>query len=262
MRCRDFLKQLTDKVFMKGRCEGAADHSGRLYGLFTYWEMTGDKQLADTLKNYTHAFIIPEGIDVAPPVEFPSGKRFDPKPREPNSGVMWYHSFGAEHALMEYQQVAGDKELGDAVIRMAASRLPDFDGNFRKSFAFAILHAPDPAPFRDAIMTKIPNNGWESPMLFQCVTDNRKHWTGETGFMVVEMPYTLFYLQDAFHLLAALEKEPVPVPQRIDRMADKEKNGFPHSFSDWSMQSEYDRPDLKEFLKEQPWPKGFGERKP
>src|SRR5207248_4948710 len=135
-----------------GACQGAADHSGRLYGLFTYWEMTGDKQLAETLKNYTHAFIIPEGIDVAPPVEFPSGKRSDPKPREPNSGVMWYHSFGAEHALLEYQQVTGDKELSDAIIRMAtkAASAESFDGNFRKTVAFAALHAPDPAPFRDA----------------------------------------------------------------------------------------------------------------
>ena len=264
MRCRDFLKQLTDKAFMKGRCEGAADHSGRLYGLFTYWEMTGDKQVAETLKNYTHCFIIPEGIDISPPVEFPSGKRFDPKPREPNGSVMWYHTFGCEHALMEYQQATGDKELADAIIRMATKHLSDkdFDGNFRKTFAFAALHAPDPAPFRDAMTIKWPKNGWESPLLYQCVTDNRKHWTGETALMCTEMSFTLFYLQDIFHVLAALEQEPVPVLDRIKRMEAKEKNGNPHSSSDGSMQSEFDRPELKAFLDERPWPKELGQRKP
>jgi hypothetical protein len=177
---------------------------------------------------------------------------------------MWYHSFGAEHALLEYQQLTDDKELADAIIRSASKHLSDkdWDGSARKAFAFAMLHAPDAAPFREAMMTKLPNNGWDSPQYFQCVTDNRKHWTGETGLMVVEMPFTLFYLQDAFYIMAGLEKEPTPVPARLERMAGIEKNGNPHKFSDGSMQSELDRPGLQEFLKERPWPKDLGARKP
>ena len=59
-------------------------------------------------------------------------------------------------------------------------------------------------------------------------------------------------LQDIFFVLPALEKEPVPVAAREVRMANFEKNGLPHNLSGGSMQSEFDREDLLDFLQERP----------
>jgi hypothetical protein len=262
MRCRDFLKQLSDRVFTKGRCEGSADHSGRLYGMLTEWELTGDKALGEMLKNYVHCFIIPEGIDISPRVEFPAGKLFDKRPGSVNGGDMFFHNFGAMHALWEYHVMTGDEELRDAIIRMAKAYNADkgWTASYRKPVAFAAINAPDPTPYREAMSKKWPNT-YECPLLFQCVPNNRQHWTGSTAMMVFDVPFTMFCMADIFHCLPGFDKDPEIPPERQGKMDTIEKQGRPHSFTGGSMQSEYDKPEFQEFLKEQPWPKELGERK-
>ncbi|MGD0089489.1 MAG: hypothetical protein ABSE73_06170 [Planctomycetota bacterium] len=260
MRCRDFIQQLTERSYTKGRIVCHADHSGRLYSLLTAWEMSGDQSLGEMVEKYVHCFIVPEGISIQPHVQFPAVKLCD-KPGDINDGNMFFHTFGAMHALLEYYELTKDAELREALIRMARAfaAAPEWGGTYRKAVAFAATHAPDPKPFHDALNKSTV--GWEAPLLLHAAPYDRKYWTGGTAFVEFEVPFVLFGMADVFYVLPALERDPVPPPERAQKMEQPEKAGVPHDFAKGSMQSEYDKPEFKEYLQERPWPKELGERK-
>ncbi|MBL7040187.1 MAG: LamG domain-containing protein [Pirellulaceae bacterium] len=249
LRCRDFSKQLTERHYTATPIRIHAAHSGRLYGLLTRWEMTGDPKLGEMLERYVHCFTTPEGIDISPSVKFPEATRVG-EPREVNGESMFFHAFAAMHALLEYYELTRDPELKDALIRMA-----DYYGaqthrnyTFRKVVNFAAMHADDPAPYRRALDEWLDSS--ENYHLFHLTTDTPKHWTGPTALLRPGVSGLWFWLGDAHYLMAALDREPQPTEAQTAAFAEMNKHGSPQGFSRESWQSEYDRPDLAEYLRD------------
>jgi len=249
LRCRDFAKQLTERHYTATPIRIHAAHSGRLYGLLTRWEMTGDPGLGETLKRYVHCFTTPDGIDISPSVKFPEATRVG-EPREVNGESMFFHAFAAMHALLEYYELTRDPELKDALIRMADHYVAQTRRNytFRKVVNFAAKHADDPTPYRRALDEWL--NSSENYHLFHLTTDTPKNWTGPTALLRPGVSGLWFWLGDAHYLMAALDREPQPTEAQTAAFAEMNKHGSPQGFSRESWQSEYDRPDLAEYLRD------------
>ena len=249
LRCRDFAEQLTERHYTSTPISIHAAHSGRLYGLLTRWEMTGDPQLAEMLKKYVHCFITPEGIDIAPSVQFPAVTQVG-GPREVNGQSMFFHTFGAMHALLEYYELTRDSKLRDALVRMADSYVAQERRSytFRKVVNFAAMHADDPTPYRRVLDEWLRSS--QDYCLFHMVSDTPKHWTGQTAFLRPGVSGQWFWLADAHYLMAALEREPEPTPERLAAFQKLNERGSPHGYSRRSWQAEYDRPDLAEYLRD------------
>ena len=260
MRCRDFAKQLTERYYTKTTVFRHAGHSGRLYGLLTRWEMTGDRALEDMLRKYVRCFIVPEGIAISPPVQFPQATLYS-KPEDINGSSMFFHTFGALHAMLEYYYLTEDVELRDAIVRMAdhALSMRDRPYTFRKALAFAALHAKNPEPYRDVIDKWARTSGYR--YLYQMVSENRRHWTGPTAFLSPDVSGLLFWLNDEYYLLTLFDREPSVPQARAREMKAREQFGRPHRFVRGSWQSEYDRTEFKEYLRERPWPAELGSRR-
>ena len=250
MRCRDFAKQLTEGIYAKTPIRIHAAHSGRLYGLLTRWEMTGDAKLGEVLRRYVHCFIVPEGIAISPRVQFePELKRTGVA--DVNGTTMFFHTFGAMHALLEYYELTKDEELKAALIRMADHYVADERRSytFRKVVAFAAKYADDPTLYRRVLDEWLRHGGLHGA--FKICSANRRHWTGETAFLRGSVSGQWFWLNDVLYLMSWLDREPALTPRQLERFADVDKHGSPRGFSQTSWQSEYDRDDLKHFLRDQ-----------
>lgn len=249
MRSRDFSGQLTERHYTKTKIWRHAAHSGRLYGLLTRWEMTGDPALEEMLKKYVHCFIVPEGIAISPPIEFPAVK-LTGKPDEVNGESMFFHTFGAMHALLEYYELTRDPELKDAVIRMAGHALTQRNSmyTYRKAIIFAARYAADPAPYRKALDDWTRSD--QNYHLFDMVSATPAHWTGETAFLRPGVSGQWFWLNDALYLMAGLDREPTPTEQQLKAFADLDARGLPEGLARESWQAEYDRPDLADYLRD------------
>ena len=249
MRSRDFARQLAEGVYTKGRCRIHAAHSGRLYGLLTRWEMTGDKAIGDMLRRYVHCFIVPDGIAISPPVQFPEATLVG-EAREVNGETMFFHVFGAMHALLEYYELTGDAKLRDAIIRMADCYMAQKRRSYttRKAIAFAALHAPEPARYRKVLDEWMR---WRSPTrLYQLVADSPKHWTGPTAFLRAGVSGQWFWLNDVLYLMSVYDREPEPPAKHVAEFTRINAEGTPRGFARESWQSEYDRPDLADYLRD------------
>ncbi len=248
LRSRDVAQKLTDRIYTKGKIRIHAAHSGRLYGLLTRWEMTGDKKLGEMLRRYVHCFIVPEGIAESPSVEFPMAATYD-KPENINSGGMFFNCFGAMHTLLEYYYLTEDRELRDAIIRMAdeAIRRKTKPGLLRKSLAFASKHADDPAPYRTSLQQYLGQGVWR--YYFQSVSNNPEHWTGDTSFLVGSVPGSLFWLNDMFYLMTAIERDPDLNNSQRDYLRERNESGQMRHPTRASWQDEYDAPEFEEYLR-------------
>ena len=253
-RTREWNRDLADNWYLKTPCSVHADHSGRSYGLLFRWEITGDPELGRVMKDYMRALATPEGIAISTPVAFPEAKASGP-PRGLNDGNMFFHSFGAMHALLEYWYLTRDEQVGTSIIRTAddaVKRGPAAAGDLlRKTVAFAARQAPDPTPYRQALREWCAG-GTGSRYAFQQVTHNRDHWTGETSFLYGNVSGGLFWANDALYVLGALAPEPEPSPDTLRAMAEREQQPrLPRSpLPRGSWQDEYDRPEFKDYLRD------------
>jgi len=252
-RTREWCRFLSDNHYLKGQCSVHAAHSGRSYGLLTLWEMTGDAKVGETLRNYMHCLAQPEGIDIQAPVKFPEGTAFD-KPRDVNSANMFFYSFGGMHAVLEYYYLTGDERVRESLLKTAEFALAQGPGAagglFRKVVAFAARHAPDGERYRKALADWAAGPGFRP--VFQQVTANRGHWTGETAHYVSSVPGAWFWLNDAVYTLGALEAEPELSPgtlAQIQALEDRPVTPQPR-LPRGSWQSEYDRPELREYVRD------------
>ena len=163
---------------------------------------------------------------------------------------MFFHTFGAMHALLEYQYLTGDPDLKAALIRMAdhyvAQKRRSY--TFRKAVAFAAMHAADPAPYRKVLDDWMRSGA--SYQLFHMVTDTPKHWTGETALLRPGVSGQWFWLNDVFYVLARLEREPEPTAEQLADFARLNAVGYRRGFARESWQSDYDRPDLADYLRD------------
>ena len=252
-RTREWNRVLTEGHYLKGVCTSHAAHSGRTYGLLTHWEMTGDPEIARIMRDYMHALCPPAGIAIHTDVAFPEAKRKG-EFQEINGGSMFFHTFGAMHALLEYYYLTRDPVVRTAIIATAdhaMARGPKaIGGMYRKAVAFAARHADDPLPYRQALADYFGGTGWA--YAFQQVTANPAHWTGDTSFLRGNVSGGLFWANDALYVLGALEQEPAlkqGIEEQIRELEARPVTANPRlPKSSW--QDEYDHPDFAEYLKD------------
>lgn len=238
-----------------------ASHAARTYGLFTRWEWTGDAKMGDLVKRYLHVFALPEGIGINPLVEFPSAKMLQAWTQKTDERVFrpkgvlasFFHNFGAMHAILEYYYLTGDTKLKKAIIETARRNLskPWHERYpYHKAIAFAARHAADPKPFRACLREWATGIGWRQA--FQQVTENRAHWTGPTSFFAGDSMGEKFWYADAHYVMGALDAEPVlpPAFEAERRFLEDRPTEVQPRLPRESWQSEYDRPEFAEYIRE------------
>jgi hypothetical protein len=262
-RTREWIRDLTNNYYLKGECQGSADHSGRSYGLLFNWEITGDPKVGNIVKRYMDILATPEGIDTSPRVKFPEAERLAPgllHGAVGRDGEMFFQSFGAMDALLEYYCLTGDQRLRDAIVKTADFGLETYGkGRHRgmnkiKPIAFAARHADNPAPYRDALKTLEVARGIGFRYVYQQVPWNRAHWTGPTAFALGELAYG--WLNDAAYALGALDAEPplTEAQEKVLRDLDARPVELEPRAPRESWQTEYDTPEFESFIR-YPWGK-------
>ena len=249
-RTREWNKVLADNYYLKGACDRHADHSGRTYGLLFRWEITGDRELGETLRRYMEAFARPDGIDISTAVKFPGPERIGP-PRELNNASMFFHNFGAMHALLEYYYLTENQVLKEGLIKMAdaaiaaCARDKKHKLSCRAAVAFAALHAPDRAPYLAALKKSM-----STPTLFRQVPVNPAHWTGPSAYFSGNVSGGLFFLNDASYLAGALDSEPkVSMPDDVPKAGQYESKPEPEPRgARGSWQTEYDSTAFEKYI--------------
>lgn len=246
LRSRDFARQLFEKVYSQRSLRLHADHSGRLQGLLTWWEMTGSDAVAAMLAKYVPSFLVAEGLCESPEVRFPE-VRCTAQTRDVNSGNMFFWTFGAGHGLLEYYYLTGDERLRHALIQVADRAMHEPDpGNFRKAVIFAARHADDPAPYRKYLEVYART----SPYVFQVVPHNGQYYGGPGGMLCGSVSGSLFAMNDIPYLLAALEADPQWSDRQRERLRQIDEHGAtPTRLPRLDWQSAYDRPELSEYLR-------------
>jgi len=215
-RSRDVVHALYEGFYSRTRVNIHASHSGRLMGLLFHWELTGAESEAAQLERYVRQFCAPDGIWVQPDVQFPGPVEMSP-PQKLNDGSMFFHTFGAMHALIEYQALTADPVLAKSLLAMAGQAASDpallaahVRGDdihariFWPALAFAARHAAEPARFRKFLLETIRGAEWKR--LFQPVTANPAHWSGDTAGVAGhgQVPVSFFWQNWAAYLGWAL----------------------------------------------------------
>ena len=148
-RTREWNRELTDRWYLRTPCSVHAAHSGRSYGLLTCWEISGDPELGRVLRDYMRVLATPAGIAISTPVGFPEGKATGAA-KGLNEANMFFHTFGAMHAMLEYVYLTGDEQVAASIIRTADAALqggPRAVGDMlRKAVARGSGSTPDPSP--------------------------------------------------------------------------------------------------------------------
>lgn len=263
-RSRDVMMKLSDYYrHLKSNPPRRADHSGRIYGLFTRWEMTGDPAFGALLRDYLHTMIVPDGLwsyadfrlvdDQGRPTDLSEGV---------NTKNMFFHNFGAMHGVFEVYRATGDEALRAAVVRSARATLQPDDRLQQGSASlgllagFAALYARQDDRFRDLILADMSDPGTGSRDAFRMVLPDPKHWTGETASLSRQSPLCWFYMVNLPVIMAAVGQEPQlhdRIWARFNEANDRERpveSGAPfHPRPSW--QDEYDDPELSEYFA--PW---------
>ncbi|MFP4193148.1 MAG: hypothetical protein ACLFU6_13890, partial [Candidatus Hydrogenedentota bacterium] len=274
-RSRDVMRRLAEESYAQGRVSRHADHSARLYGLFTYWEMTGGAEAGETMRDYVHGLIVPEGIGASADIRFSDGEvEVVDAEREVNYAGMFFHTFGAMHGLLEYYYVTEDPELRDALIRMADDLL-ERDAvrmiNNAKVIAFAAAHGHEGAQeYLDDWMQGSSGFGYA----YNIVSAHPARWSGALARMHGNQPIVMFVMNAMPLVMVALEEEP-PLTESREETLEEDRalsgderetldEGDRRGFRDkprlrW--QHEYDDEELLDYFG--PWrPPEAGSRQP
>jgi hypothetical protein len=245
-RSRDFARQLFERVYSQRDVRIHAAHSGRLQGLLTWWEMTGSQSVEAILAKYIPCFLVPGGICESPDVRFPAVKCIS-QSRDINAGNMFFWTFGAGHGMLEYYYLTGDEEVRRALLQVAdhAMKRPD-PGNFRKAVIFAARHADAPGSYRDYLQ----NWARGSDDLTQIVPHNPQFYAGPRGMLRGTVSGALFVMNDLCYLLSVLNGDPKLSARQWETIRQVDRNGGPFTAPpELSWQSDYDRPELQEYLR-------------
>lgn len=268
-RTLDVIDHLYRKVYSKRPVRVNAWHSGRLGGLLFHWEITGNQKEAEQFRKYVHLFTSPTGLYTEPDVKFP-GPVAAGEPDALNDGQMFFHTFGAMHALLEYHQITGDPVLRDSLIRMADAMMSNPEVSrraaegttgmldvFWPSVSFAAIHAPDPATYQEFMKNHIRGGAWR--LMYQTVTEDPKHWSGPSGMLYRNVPRSFFWNNWAPYVAVSLGSSQLWDQEMELRYREIEENREPVPPSRTRWQSEYDEaPELYDYLSNQwPWKKSI-----
>jgi len=246
MRSRDSAQLLYDEIYSQRDVSIHAAHSGRTQGLLTWWEMTGDDEVASILERYVPCFIVPEGLCISPNVDFPDVV-CGSQERDVNGSSMFFWVFGAAHALIDYYELTGHQGLRDAFIRVADLVMADREnpGVMRQAVIFAALHADDPRPYRDYLAAYATRDR----ALVQIVPHNPEFYGASRGMLRGSVAGSLFLMNSVTYLMNALDGDPALGEDSLADIARTDaEGGPPYTPSLLSWQSEYDRPELAEYL--------------
>ncbi len=264
-RTRDLTEKLYREVYSRKPVSRHAWHSGRLGGLLFHWELTGSTQEADQFKRYVDLFISDDGLYTEPDVRFP-GAFAAGSHQSLNDGLMFFHTFGGMHAMVEYFQITKDPAICDAIIGMADAMMQDktilgrarggsFSNHsvFWPAVAFAAAHAPDPVPYQNFMRQFLEAGAWASQ--YQTVTQNLEHWSGPSGYLHRNVATSFFWNNWAPFIAAAMGPREVWNKEIERSYADNEKRGTIRPSIRTSWQSEFDDvPGTEEYLEtQQPW---------
>ncbi len=265
-RSREVMVKLSDYYAdLRGQPPRRADHSGRLYGLFTRWEMTGDSDWEARIRRYVQAMIVPAGFwsyaDFRHVDE--QGRARVPEDDEGiNSRNMFFHNFGAMHGVLEYYRATKEEALREALVRSARATLQPGDrlqhgsASLGLLAAFGALYAETDDRFGELIRADMSDPGTGSRDAFRMVLPDPKHWTGDTAQLSRQIPLCWFYMVNLPVIMAAVEEEPELAPRIWARFHEAnarerpvESRGPFHPRPSW--QDEYDAPELSEYF--EPW---------
>lgn len=254
-RSREVAQKLLEQYYLKDRLSIHAAHSGRLYGLLTSWEMSGDPELGDILRQYVHAFIVPKGIAASPPVAFSPQATLTGPPQDINSTSMFFHVFGATHALIEYYYLTHDDQLRQALVKMADALMPTLP--FRPTsanpswlvVAFAAKHADDPKPYQSYLRKAFEGEAWTYAT--RMVHVDSDHWSGPTAAIQGGVPSCHFWMNALPYVVSALPDDFVPSPAQLKQIVELDADPRQRLEPSLSWQSEYDNPEFDAYL--QPW---------
>lgn len=253
-RTREWNRTLSDEFYLTTTCRNHASHSGRSYGLLFRWEITGDPKLEKIMRNYMRVLAQPEGIAISADVAFPEAKIVG-EPEDVNGGSMFFHVFGAMHAMLEYYYLTGDEVVRDSIIKTADHAIDHASnrrgvGNYRKAVAFAARHASDGDKYRQALRDWITGAG--SGYAFEQVSHNPMHWHGPGSFLRGNVSGGLFWFQDASYVMGALAKDPELSEKK--RAEFDERSAEPvipeRRIPPESWQSEFDQPEFDAYLRD------------
>ncbi|MCK5804827.1 MAG: LamG domain-containing protein, partial [Lentisphaeria bacterium] len=251
-RTREWNQALTDGHYSKGICRNHASHSGRTYGLLTRWEITGDEALGGMIRKYMRTLATPKGVAISTPIAFPDVKA--PEIRGLHDGSMFFHAFGGMHALLEYYYLTEDPQVRASIIATAdhvvglGTRV--VGGMHRKIVAFAARHADDPIPYQQALTEWAKGRG--VPYVYQQVTANPAHWSGETSFLRGNVSGGLFWANDALYTMGALPSVPrlSDAQEATIRETEERLPTPPLRLPKGSWQNGYDKPAFKDYFKD------------
>jgi len=246
MRSRDFANFLYERIYSQRDVSIHAAHSGRLQGLLTWWEMTGSDEVADILEKYIPCFLVDEGLCISPSVDFPEVKCLSQE-RDVNGESMFFWTFGAGHGVLEYYELTRDEALKRALIKVADLALASGRmGNFRKAVIFAARHADDPAPY----LERLNEYAQGSSHLVQTVPHNPDFYGGSRGMLRGAVSGSLFVMNDVPYLMSVLDGDPERTEEQWADIRRVDEQGGPLRGAPMlSWQSEYDRPELAEYLR-------------
>ncbi len=257
MKLSDYYGDLTSSVPRR------ADHSGRIYGLFTRWEMTGDPASGDLIRDYLHTMIVPDGLWSYADFQLVDDQG---RPTDMSEGVntknMFFHNFGAMHGVFEYYRATDDDALRAAIVRSARATLQPGDRLQQGSASlgllagFAAMYGGEDDRFRDLILADMSDPGTGSRDAFRMVLPDPQHWTGETASLSRQSPLCWFYMVNLPVIMAAVGQEPQlhdPIWARFEEANNRQRPAEPrapfHPRPSW--QDEYDAPELSEYFA--PW---------
>lgn len=260
-RSRDVMGKLAD-YYSTGTAR-RADHNARIYGLLTHWEMTGDPEVGQLVRDYLHAMIVPEGFAGYANIQIrEDGVTASDIEGGLHTRRMFFHNFGAMHGVLEYFQVTEDPALREALVRTAQATFDEDDGFQHGSAslgmlaAFGAMHAEDPRMFQDIVIGDLTTTSTGSRDAFMMVARNPMHWTGETAWLSKQSPLCWFYMNSLPMVLTAAGGEPELVPRlwdRFDQMNERprpERSRLPYEPRP-SWQAEYDAETLESYFG--PW---------
>ncbi len=245
-RSRDFAQLLYDEIYSQRNVHVHAAHSGRTQGLLTWWEMTGSDEVASILERYIPSFIAPEGISISPDVRFPAVECVAQD--EVNGTSMFFWTFGAAHALVDYYELTGNEPLREAMVKAADAAMArdDSPGVMAIAVAFAAMYADDPQPYRDYLADWAMRNR----ALVQMVPHNPEWYGASRGMLRGSVAGSLFTMNAEAWVMNGLDGDPQLDEDTLADIARVDaEGGAPYTPPLLSWQSQYDIPALEEYLR-------------
>jgi hypothetical protein len=185
LRSKDVIEGVVDELYTRYRMTQTADLGAVLYGFLVRWEMTGDTVWRDQALAIAHAYGEYMAADGALPdehfdIDAASGRRLtEPGPVDPGEGLFFLHGFGAVHALIELEELTGDKALADFLYKRAVwcSNVRPGPDPFWLLLSYELAKTGEKR-FRDRLLANLALVNYDRGIYPR----DREKWTGTWGY--------------------------------------------------------------------------------